>query len=270
MSATAPLLPGHREQNAGDGHRRTPLAPSAHQPASGRRGHRHVSLPRSKRSRTCEASAPRPRPPGPPRTARERPGRRGVRCLDPALHSCTRDQLPGQRRSHHVDESVLQRAVKTAVRRAGAAEARKPSHPAPLVRDAPARGRPRHPNRPGTAGAPGRDHHHDLHPRLEWSSRLVPEHRRPDVRPHDPRPRPRELYESGYAAPRRSLSRTQAGRPLRPQTVNSKRRCAPSAHRLQIAIRCKKPRPLWYFTTGLSNGRILVGRLRREDNGYRG
>jgi hypothetical protein len=33
--------------------------------------------------------------------------------------------------------------------------------------DAPARGRLRYPDRPGTAGAPGREHHHDLCPRFE-------------------------------------------------------------------------------------------------------
>jgi hypothetical protein len=46
-------------------------------------------------------------------------------------------------------------------------QAREPPHAAALVRDAPDRGRPRHPERPGTARAPGREHHHDLHPRFE-------------------------------------------------------------------------------------------------------
>ena len=46
-------------------------------------------------------------------------------------------------------------------------QAREPPHAAALVRDAPDRGRPRHPERPGTARAPGREQHHDLHPRFE-------------------------------------------------------------------------------------------------------
>ncbi len=62
-----------------------------------------------------------------------------------------RDRLTGQRRRHHLYESVLQRAVTDAVRRDR--QARQPPHAAPLVRDPPARGRPRHPHGPGAAGA---------------------------------------------------------------------------------------------------------------------
>ena len=50
----------------------------------------------------------------------------------------------GQRRRHHLHESVLQRAVKEAVRSKGISK--------PLLCHAPAGGRRRHPHRPGAAG----------------------------------------------------------------------------------------------------------------------
>jgi hypothetical protein len=68
-----------------------------------------------------------------------------------------------QRRRHHLHETVLQRVVKSAVRKAGIA--RHTPHVAPLVRDTSSGGEPRHPDCPGVARAPGRDHHADLHSR---------------------------------------------------------------------------------------------------------
>jgi hypothetical protein len=157
-----------------------------------------------------------------------------------------RNRLTGQRRRHHLHESVLQACGEGRGPPRWAPEARKPSHPAPLVRDAPARGRPRHPNRPGTAWAPGRDHHHDLHPRLEsWAGR-GPEPRRPDVRPTTPARSPANYTSrdtlrpiAAYPDPSRSVSPTTNG--------EFESRCAPSADQLPIAIRCKKPQPLPYY-----------------------
>src|SRR3989449_2364469 len=62
------------------------------------------------------------------------------------------ERLTGQRRRHHLHESVLQRAVKHAVWHAGIAK-RGPAHAAPLIRHALARGGARHPDRPGAARA---------------------------------------------------------------------------------------------------------------------
>jgi integron integrase len=59
------------------------------------------------------------------------------------------DRETGQWQRHHLHESVLQRVVKDAARRAGLAKRATP----PLVRDAPPERRPRHPHRAGTAGA---------------------------------------------------------------------------------------------------------------------
>src|SRR5665647_1389884 len=46
-------------------------------------------------------------------------------------------------------------------------QARELPHPAPLLRDPPARGRLRHPHDPGTAWSQGRPHDHDLHARAQ-------------------------------------------------------------------------------------------------------
>jgi integron integrase len=66
-----------------------------------------------------------------------------------------RDRLTGQRRRHHLHESVLQRAVKRALQRAAIAKRGTPHTLATLVRHAPAGGRPRHSDRPGAAGPTG-------------------------------------------------------------------------------------------------------------------
>ena len=76
------------------------------------------------------------------------------------------DRLTGEHRRHHLHESVLQRAVKQAVWRAGSPSGPAPTR-SPLVRHPPARGRPRHPDRPGTSGAPRRVDDADLHARPE-------------------------------------------------------------------------------------------------------
>ena len=71
-----------------------------------------------------------------------------------------------QRRRHHLHESVLQREVKEAVRRAGIP---KPAscHTFTQLRDPFARGRLRHPHRTGVARSQGRQHDHDLHARAQ-------------------------------------------------------------------------------------------------------
>ena len=76
------------------------------------------------------------------------------------LHRETR-----QRRRHHLHETVIQRAVKEAVRCAGLVKHATPPHLPALVRDPPAGGRLRHPHRAGPAGPPRRRHHDDLHAR---------------------------------------------------------------------------------------------------------
>lgn len=70
-------------------------------------------------------------------------------------------------RRHHLDDSVLHRALKQAARDAGIA---KPVS-AHVLRhsfcDPSAAKRLRHQDRAGTSGPRGRFHHHDLHPRRE-------------------------------------------------------------------------------------------------------
>ncbi len=65
-----------------------------------------------------------------------------------------RDRITSQLRRHHLHESVLQRIVKDAVRRAGIAKRATP-HTLPFLRDPPAGRRPRYPDRPGTSGSRG-------------------------------------------------------------------------------------------------------------------
>ena len=89
------------------------------------------------------------------------------------------DRATGQRRRHHLHESVVQRAVKDAVRhtgipkRASCHTLRHSFHPL-------TRGRPGHPNRPGTARPSRRQHYHDLHPRPEPRAGGRAEPGRPD------------------------------------------------------------------------------------------
>jgi integrase len=64
------------------------------------------------------------------------------------------DRDTRQRRRHHLHESVLQRLVKGAVRCAGIAKRATPHTLRHFLRDPPARGRVRHPHRPGTAETP--------------------------------------------------------------------------------------------------------------------
>ena len=81
-----------------------------------------------------------------------------------------RDPETGQRRRHHLHESVLQRAVKEAVRRAGVAKPASPHtfrhsgvYPAFMRDHSSPRRRLRHSDCPRTPGAQGRQHDHDLH-----------------------------------------------------------------------------------------------------------
>jgi integron integrase len=76
------------------------------------------------------------------------------------------DPRTGVLRRHHALEQTFQRHFKRAVVRAGLV---KPAtaHAAPLVRDAPAAKRLRHPHGAGVAGARRCQHHDDLHPRAQ-------------------------------------------------------------------------------------------------------
>jgi hypothetical protein len=85
----------------------------------------------------------------------------------------------GQRRRHHLHESVLQRAVKGAMQRAGLT---KHASCHTFRHSFAARGRPRHPHRAGTPGPPGRQHDDDLHARPQPRSGRRPEPRRPHDR----------------------------------------------------------------------------------------
>ena len=74
------------------------------------------------------------------------------------------DGATGQWRRHHLHESVVQRAVKDAGRRAGIPK-RATCHT--LLRDSPSQGRSGHPDSPGASRPPRREHYHDLHARSE-------------------------------------------------------------------------------------------------------
>ena len=93
-----------------------------------------------------------------------------------------RDRLTGQRRRHHLHESVLQRAVKDAVRQAGIAKRGSPHTLRPLVCDTPAGEWPRHPHRPRASWAPRCEHDDDLHSRPEPGPGRRPKSGRPHVR----------------------------------------------------------------------------------------
>src|SRR5881409_1135511 len=73
-----------------------------------------------------------------------------------------------QRRRHHLHESVRAAASGEVGGQKGRhRQERHTPHVAPLLRDTSSGGEPRHPDCPGVARAPGRDHHADLHPRPE-------------------------------------------------------------------------------------------------------
>jgi hypothetical protein len=91
------------------------------------------------------------------------------------------ERATGQRRRHHLHESVLQRAVKDAVRGAGIAKQATCHHLPTFVCDPPAGGEPRHPHRARTVGALRRQHHDDLHPRSQPRTGRRPQPRGPDV-----------------------------------------------------------------------------------------
>ena len=79
----------------------------------------------------------------------------------------SRDPRSQVERRHHLHESIIQRAVRQAVRDAGHLPSRQLSHLPPLFRHAPARGGLRYPHHPGVAGTPQPENDHDLHPRAE-------------------------------------------------------------------------------------------------------
>jgi integron integrase len=77
------------------------------------------------------------------------------------------DKVTGERRRHHLHESVLQKAVKEAVRQAGITKPASPPHVSPFFCHALARGRLRYPNCPGVIRPPRRFDYYDLHARFE-------------------------------------------------------------------------------------------------------
>ncbi len=77
----------------------------------------------------------------------------------------------GQRRHHYLHEALVQQTVMGRAGR-GDREASDVPHAAPLVRDAPAGGWERHPDRSGAPRTPGRRDDDDLHARSEpWPGR---------------------------------------------------------------------------------------------------
>jgi len=81
----------------------------------------------------------------------------------PATRTYT-ERTTGQRRRHHLHETVVQRAVHRAVREAGLT---KPASCQTFRHSLSPRGWLRHPDRPGAAGTPGRQDHDDLHARAQ-------------------------------------------------------------------------------------------------------
>jgi integrase len=77
------------------------------------------------------------------------------------------DKVTGERRRHHLHESVLQKAVKEAVRQAGITKPATPAHVSPFFCHALARRWLRYPNRPGVIGPQGRFDYYDLHARFK-------------------------------------------------------------------------------------------------------
>jgi len=77
------------------------------------------------------------------------------------------DTVTGERRRHHLHESVLQRAVKVARLKAGIAKPAGPNTVAPFIFFFQAEDGIRDPDGPGTLGTQRGQHHDDLHPRVE-------------------------------------------------------------------------------------------------------
>jgi|KBSSwiStaDraftv2_1062776.scaffolds.fasta_scaffold11910_4 integron integrase len=96
------------------------------------------------------------------------------------------DRETGQRRRHHLHETILQRELKRAVTAAGIAKRASPQHAPSLVRDPLAGGRPGHPHRAGTPGPPRRIDDDDLHASTQPRAGRRPQPRRPDVQPVRP------------------------------------------------------------------------------------
>jgi integron integrase len=91
------------------------------------------------------------------------------------------EPLTGQRRRHHLHESVLQRAVKGCGPRRRDCQARHMPHLPSFVCHPPAGREPRHPHGAGTARPLRPKHHDDLHPRSQPRPGRGPQPRRPDV-----------------------------------------------------------------------------------------
>jgi len=82
------------------------------------------------------------------------------------------DRRTGVRHRHHLHESVIEKAVHEAVRRAGLTKAATPHTFSQFLRHPSPGRRVRHPDRAGAAGASGCENYDDLHPRAEpWRPR---------------------------------------------------------------------------------------------------
>jgi integrase len=75
------------------------------------------------------------------------------------------DPETGRRRRHHLHETVLQKAVREAVRRVGISKPATMPHASALLRDTPSRGRVRHPDDSGASRTLGRRDDDDVHAR---------------------------------------------------------------------------------------------------------
>ena len=83
--------------------------------------------------------------------------------LPQSLVPALQEHRLGGRRRHHLDPSVVQKAVKRAVLEAGVTKAAKLPHLPPFIRDTSAGTGPGHPHHPGATRPQGWEHHHDLH-----------------------------------------------------------------------------------------------------------
>ena len=75
-----------------------------------------------------------------------------------------KNELTGQEGRWHVDESLMQRAVKNAILEAGINKNAQLPHFPPFFCNSPDRIRLRHPHHTGTSRAQRCEHHHDLYP----------------------------------------------------------------------------------------------------------
>src|SRR6266545_2061172 len=131
------------------------------------------------------------------------------------------DRLTGQRRRHHLHESVQ---IRPPARRKGRGpcggprQARHVPYLPPLLRYPPAGRQSRHPDRPGAPRPPGCEHHHDLHAHAQSGPSRSPKSRRRDV------PVVTSLV---------SDVATTAGAPMLPSSVSQCIWASPPRHALQ-------------------------------------